>query len=574
MRSFDTLRISRNLPAILVLLMVAVVSVFALFAVRTQERALIAAVSRGIAGTLLTSGERTEAYFQATAFDLRRAARETETVQALRGLSLGWRGLGPQAGQVLRDLYVRSNPHPPGERHRLMAADDSSYSRVHAGIHADFLTRLQDFGYYDIFLFDLSGNLLYSVQKEPDFATNLLTGRWRGSGLGRAVRAALALPEGGQVFEDFASFAPSDNAPAAFLAQPVFDSVRRIGVIAYQLPDPHFADAPSTRDLLGATGAAILVGDDMKLRSGTAGAGQPMATDSASVRAALAGGVGTVLTRNPAGVPVVQTFRPVQVLGRTWAAVINVAQAEALEEARLLRRLLTGGSLAVIAAASLAALLLLRSIARPLDRVSQAVAALARGELEVTVPNMARHDEVGLIARRVEDLRRRLRDAGREDPAHAFNAAAFANSSSAILMTDGEGEVLQVNAALLALLRRHAAALAAVTPGFDPEAVVGGSMHDVLPPSAVQRVRKQLAGAEKLPITFDLTLGTLRLTFHVDRVRDGSGGGIGYVAEVRDPGVVAPAVDTPRSAADRKGARRKEPLAAYVPAPRAWGIRG
>eukprot|EP00439_Symbiodinium_sp_Y106_P035806 s3683_g4.t1 len=44
--------------------------------------------------------------------------------------------------------------------------------------------------YYDIFFFDLRGNLIYSVYKELDYATNFLangTGEWKDSGLGEAT---------------------------------------------------------------------------------------------------------------------------------------------------------------------------------------------------------------------------------------------------------------------------------------------------------------------------------------------------------------------------------------------------
>jgi methyl-accepting chemotaxis protein len=535
LRLLNNLRIPRKLPVVMVLLMMATVSVFALFAVRTQERALIAAVSRGLSGALLSSAERTESFFQATAFDLRRAAQEAETVDALRRLSRAWENLGGRAGEKLRDLYVGANPNPPGQFYLLEQADGSAYSRVHADIHADFLRRLQDFGYYDIFLFDTAGNLLYSVQKEPDFGSNLLEGQFHDSGLGRAFRTALTLPEGGQAFEDFAAFAPSGDAPAAFLAQPVFDEGGgRIGVIAYQLPDPHFADAPGTRQLLGATGAAILVGPDLALRAGVSEAELSMAPDSPSVHAALAGEAGTVLTRDAAEVPVVQAYRPVRVLGRDWAAVMNVAQAEALAEASALRRLLIGASIAVIAAAALLAVLLLRSLARPLDRVTQSVAALARGDLGVTVPDLARRDEVGVIARRLEELRRRLRDAEAERNDSAFRAAAFAGSTAPIMMTDGEGEVLQVNEALLALVRRNAETLAAVNPRFDAGRVAAGNMENILPEPAVARIRARLSEAEDLPVTVNLALGPLRLALQLDRVRDTAGAAIGYVVEVTD----------------------------------------
>ena len=43
----------------------------------------------------------------------------------------------------------------------------------------------------DIFIFDLDGNLVYSVYKELDYATNFISGPYASSGLGDAFRSAL-----------------------------------------------------------------------------------------------------------------------------------------------------------------------------------------------------------------------------------------------------------------------------------------------------------------------------------------------------------------------------------------------
>ena len=51
-----------------------------------------------------------------------------------------------------------------------------------------------DAGFYDLFLFDTEGNLVYTVEKEDDFATNFKSGggtsRYGDSGLGKACTHA------------------------------------------------------------------------------------------------------------------------------------------------------------------------------------------------------------------------------------------------------------------------------------------------------------------------------------------------------------------------------------------------
>ena len=80
-------------------------------------------------------------------------------------------------------------------------------------------------GYYDVFLFDTDGNLVYSVFKELDYATNILNGEWRDTGLATVFRAANVAESNAQtVFDDFRGYAPSAGAPAAFFARPIFNA--------------------------------------------------------------------------------------------------------------------------------------------------------------------------------------------------------------------------------------------------------------------------------------------------------------------------------------------------------------
>jgi len=51
---------------------------------------------------------------------------------------------------------------------------------------------LEAFGYYDIFFVDNEGNVVYTVFKELDFATNLKQGPYSNTGIAEAYRKALS----------------------------------------------------------------------------------------------------------------------------------------------------------------------------------------------------------------------------------------------------------------------------------------------------------------------------------------------------------------------------------------------
>src|SRR5690606_9024743 len=109
---------------------------------------------------------------------------------------------------------------------------------IHRQQHDEFRSLLQTRGYYDIFLFDLQGNNVYSVQKEADFGAGFAEGAgiWADSGLGEVVRAAMVGNPGDVFLTDFAPYGPSGGAPASFIAAPVYDQGLQAGVLAYQMP--------------------------------------------------------------------------------------------------------------------------------------------------------------------------------------------------------------------------------------------------------------------------------------------------------------------------------------------------
>jgi hypothetical protein len=101
-----------------------------------------------------------------------------------------------------------------------------------------------DRNYYDVFMFDMRGNLVYSVYKESDFATNFGTNKnlaadfrkWQASGLGDAFRAALVDPDI-VTMTPWTPYGPSAGALASFLAIGVKDaSGNMIGVFSTQMP--------------------------------------------------------------------------------------------------------------------------------------------------------------------------------------------------------------------------------------------------------------------------------------------------------------------------------------------------
>ncbi len=183
----------------------------------------------------------------------------------------------PQAVRslTLQYLYISSNPNPTGEKHLLNdAKDGSTYSSVHAEYHPVIKNFLEKFGYYDIFLIDhKTGDMLYSVFKEVDFATSLLTGVYHTTNFGRVVKEAVESSDHGFVkLVDFEPYDPSYRAPASFIACPVYDHDEKIGILVFQMPINRINQILTgnnkwEEDGLGASGETFMIGSDHKLRS-------------------------------------------------------------------------------------------------------------------------------------------------------------------------------------------------------------------------------------------------------------------------------------------------------------------
>lgn len=149
------------------------------------------------------------------------------------------------------------------------ALDASGYSELHDQYQTWF-SRVDDtLGFYDAFLFNLDGLLVYSVEKEDDFGTNLLAGPWANTGLGTVVREVLEHEDERFVsFADYAFYGPSAGDAASFMATGIRDNDGAlIGVFAVQMPKDRLNAILNKRPGEQHAGRFYLSGDDGFLRS-------------------------------------------------------------------------------------------------------------------------------------------------------------------------------------------------------------------------------------------------------------------------------------------------------------------
>ena len=340
--------------------------------------------------------------------------------------------------QILQDLYISSNDNKRGAKHRLDAAKDlSEYTKIHSKYHPIFSSYLEKFGFYDIFLVDAdSGNIVYSVFKESDYATSLKTGPYAESNLAKAFQEALNANKPNMTkLVDFEPYHPSYNASASFMASPIFDGDRLLGIAIFQMPIDIVNNIMTSNQNWensgqGETGTTFIIGSDYSIknelryfieqpdeylkslevygledsiiteieRTGSAVGRQTIKT-AATVKA-VSGDTGELLSVDYREKAVLSAYKPLNIDDVTWAIVSQIDADEAFSPIKALSVSIT--ILSVIAVASIALLLVLvvrASITKPINQMLFAVNNLREGDGDLTIrlPHFG-NNEIGKTA--------------------------------------------------------------------------------------------------------------------------------------------------------------------------------
>ncbi len=330
--------------------------------------------------------------------------------------------LGDEA-VLMQYHYVSNNPNSIGKKQLLdRAADQSSYSDQHAKYHPILRSFRDRFGLSNILLIDAeSGDVVYSCSKELDFATSLKKGPHAKSSLGFAFKKAAAA-DGSEdvVVIDFKPHQTSYEAPAMFLAAPVFDAGEKIGVVVFQVPIDQVAAILEERTGLGETGETIAVGSDHLLRNNSRFVEEltksntlskkstilnsELRVTSSSTTAALAGGSGTQLGKDYRGATVLNSWQPVTVhksddkkAAVTWALLAKIDQAEVREP--VIRLLMT--MLAIAAIATIVVLVASYAVASNLTQQTDSITSMLNligiGDFDARAEVLS-EDELGTVA--------------------------------------------------------------------------------------------------------------------------------------------------------------------------------
>lgn len=307
----------------------------------------------------------------------------------------------------------------------------------------------KNLGFYDIFVIDPQGQVIYTAAREADYQTNLIHGPYATSGLAKMFQKARR--QSGQILlEDFAPYAPSNDEPAAFMATDLqIDG--QLYIVAVQLSIDKINAVMQVREGMGQTGESYLVGPDGRMRSDSF-----LDSRHRNVKASFAGTIGNngvettaslAALKGEAGLqyiddynhnPVVSAYAPVTAFGLQWALLAEVDVAEVSAPAQ--QMLLTG--VVIIIVALVVALLVSRAVTgfvinplggEPAEMV-HLTSVIAQGDLTLSLQAKQQSSLMGWLNKMQAQLR--LLISKLVGVGHALEMAA-AQNSAAMLQADG-----------------------------------------------------------------------------------------------------------------------------------------
>ncbi len=533
-------RLTVLLPMAFLVLALAASSAVALFGLYENRKLILQHATTSLAEALSDRADALTAYFDDIATDLKSVSQSDLVQDAITRFSADVIALGPQSTVQLQSAFIAKNPYADADRSRFPGvADGAAYSLTHMKYHTSFVTMAKEHRYDDIILFNAQGQVIYSLFKERDFA-ELATGALANTGLARLFAKTIADTTRDAVFEDFAPYPVLGGSSAAFIGVKIVgpDS-QPIGIFAVRLAQTAIAELVRMPATLGYPTVVTVTASDGTRRNPLDGSpdnviGSPVTATMQRDRA-LAGETGVVERGSDAtGTSVMAAHAPVEAFDVTWGMVaetpIDAVLAPVWREANVV----AVGIAITAAILTFCGLLLGKWIARPLAQITVAMRAISAKDYDVVVPGTARRDEVGDIARSLDEFRNRLGEADKAATEAMYKSAAFSNAAAAMMITDRAGCVLFCNAAATILFGRHQPELRKFLQGFNAKDLVGSNLAVFQPFFANPQALMLDTG--NLSAKTDLVVGNMTLSVVINAVLHADGTHAGNVVLCEDVG--------------------------------------
>ncbi|KQX55899.1 MULTISPECIES: methyl-accepting chemotaxis protein [unclassified Ensifer] len=347
--------------------------------------------------------------------DLRNLQAQKSVAKALTDLNGAAAKFGEKTASELQRRYLAENPNAEDKRALYSSAGIDDYDVLHARYHPFFRRFAEAHGYRDVLLANLSGDVVYALNKKGDFGVNLKDAAWKDTGLGRVFReTAEGTDKSKLAFASYEAYAPLGGGPAAFVAIPLESIDGKIGTLILEMPDGRIGEIVGNRTGLGETGETILLdGNGFFLADSAATPGNDMLKARIVVEQPAEDGIVSSRLADFRGEEAQMAATNLDAFGTRWTIVAVMTSREAFSAVTALRNWTLATALAVLAAALAISIWYSRRLTHPITGLVRDMSRLADGDTTISGVGGTRKDEIGDMARSVLVFRDALRDRAR-----------------------------------------------------------------------------------------------------------------------------------------------------------------
>lgn len=406
------LSISKKLPMFFSLLILSSIVFTSAVSISSSKKAIEDINIQNSSYILNTQKSAIESYLSSIQNDVKVMSESFVVQQALVQFSTAFHRIDGDATQSLHDAYIRGNENKVGEKHLLDYSENGLwYDSVHKRYHPLFRSFNQTKGYYDTFLVNKDGWVVYSNFKEADFATNIIDGKYKNSGISEVFKKAINTRKVASV--DFAPYQPSGNAPASFIAAPIYNNGTLEGAFIIQVPIAKINSVLSSFTSDGKTAEVFLTSSSDSLLRSTPYGADDTALLSQKTPLPLSAAGETIYSIDRDGNEVLFNVTDIEYLDQNWLLVYKIDRSEISQPIVDLQKLLVLISISLVFLMTLVSIFISKSISNPIKEITNIMSRMSSGQRGIKIPYLGEKTEIGNMASALDVFQLKLEEGER-----------------------------------------------------------------------------------------------------------------------------------------------------------------
>jgi methyl-accepting chemotaxis protein len=342
-----------------------------------------------------------EEYFKNLEEDLNLLASDEQILHSFQAFENSW-----NAGDKskIKQAFTNDNPHSLDKRDALLeVAGEEEYYATHKQMHKWFQNLVTYKNLNDFIMLDNNGNIFYTTFKGADFGVNVTSLDWQHTALNKIYNTQSSANKDVKIY-DFANAQADDNVPITYLSKHLIKDGKVLGTLIFEISSAKLSRLLDIGSNFGKTAKIYVVGSDSALKNSLYDAAA-LETKTQQMSDALNGMKGSYFALGMNSQEVLTAFQPFKFLDLKWGLIAEIDKSEIMKPVYNMAQNLAMLSFAIILISAFASLALSAKISGPLRDITSQIKNLQNGNTEFKVLHTSLNDEVGEIARALEDFK-------------------------------------------------------------------------------------------------------------------------------------------------------------------------